>query len=88
MYIGHPIEEDQQHVVFSVFFKTNLFKESMKRFIALLTMGKQLRMKRKNYDSDFLRALYSVYKKLGQFFPYLLTCLKKDTSVLLKVINM
>ena len=34
-------------------------------------------------DSDFLRALYSVYKKLGQFFfhSYLLTCFKKDKSV-------
>ena len=33
--------------------------------------------------------LYTVYIKLGQFFfhTYLLTCLKKDTSVLLKVLN-
>ena len=40
-------------------------------------------------DSDFLRALYSLYKKLRPFFfhTYLLTCLKKDTSVLLKVKN-
>ena len=33
-----------------------------------------------NDDSDFLWAWYSVYKKLGQFFPYLLTCLKKQIS--------
>ena len=34
-------------------------------------------------------ALYSTYKKLGQFlfYTYLLTCLNKDTLVLLKVIN-
>ena len=34
----------------------------------------------------FLRALFSVYQKLGQFFfhTYLLTCLWKDTSVLFK----
>ena len=39
-----------------------------------------------NVDSDFLQALYSICKKLGQllFHTYLLTCLKKDTSVLLK----
>ena len=38
-------------------------------------------------DSDFLRPLYrGIYKKLGQFFfhTYLLTCVDKDTSVLLK----
>ena len=42
-----------------------------------------------NDDSDFLVVLYSVYKKLGQFFrrTYSLTCLNKDTSVLLQVIN-
>ena len=33
-----------------------------------------------NDYSDFLRALYSEYN-------FSLTCLKKDTSVLLKVIN-
>ena len=35
---------------------------------------------------DFLRALFSVYQKLGQFFyhTYLLTCSWKDTSVLFK----
>ena len=38
-------------------------------------------------DSDILRALYSIYKKLGQFIfhTYSLTCLNKDTTVLSKV---
>ena len=42
-----------------------------------------------NDNSDILQALYSVYKKIGQFFfhTYFLNCLNKDTSVLLKVIN-
>ena len=42
-----------------------------------------------NDDFDVLRALYSVYKKLGQFVlhTYSLTCLNEDASVLLKVIN-
>ena len=36
-----------------------------------------------NDDTDFFWALYSPYEKLGQFFfhTYLLTRLKKDTSV-------
>ena len=55
----------------------------MKKFAALLTKEKRLRM-RENNDSDYLQALYSVYKKLGQFFSH--TCLNKDTSVILKVI--
>ena len=43
----------------------------------------------KNYDSNFLQPLYCVYKKLEQFFfnTHLLIFLKKDISVLLKVIN-
>ena len=42
-----------------------------------------------NDDFDVLRALYSVYKKLGQFLlhTYSLTFLNEDASVLLKVIN-
>ena len=42
-----------------------------------------------NDYSDFLQSLCSVYKKLRQFFfhTYSLTCLKNDTSDLLKVIN-
>ena len=41
----------------------------------------------KNDDSDILRASYSFYiKKIRQLFfhTYSLTCLNKDTSVLLK----
>ena len=36
---------------------------------------------------DILRASYSVYKKLGQYFSYTysLTCFNIDTLVLLKV---
>ena len=85
-HIGHSIEENQQHV--SSVFKTNYFKEWMKKFVALLTKEKRLRMNGKMM-TDFLQAFYSVYKKLGQFFfhTYLLTYLKKDTSVLLKIIN-
>ena len=33
--------------------------------------GKKARNEYENDDSDFLRALYSVYKKLGQFFSIL-----------------
>ena len=41
-----------------------------------------------NDDSDFLWALYSAYKNRAIFFhTYFLTCIKKDTSVLLQVIN-
>ena len=49
--------------------------------------GKTAKNKWENDDSYFLQALYSVHQKLRQFFPYLLICLKKDTSVLLKVTN-
>ena len=40
-----------------------------------------------NDDSDCLLALQSVYKEFGQFFfhTYLLNCIKKDISILLKV---
>ena len=43
-----------------------------------------------NDDSDFPKALFSVYETLGQLFfhNYLLTFLKKDTSVPLTVINL
>ena len=42
-----------------------------------------------NDDSDSLWAIYSIYKKSEQFFFYTdsFNCLKKDSSVLLKVIN-
>ena len=62
----------------------------MKKFAALLTKGKNPATNEwENDNLEILRALYSVHKKLGQFFfhIYLLTCLNKDTSVLLKVIN-
>ena len=42
-----------------------------------------------NAGSDFLWPKYSVYKKFEHFFfrTVLFNCLKKDSSVLLKVIN-
>ena len=42
-----------------------------------------------NDDSESLWATYSIYKKSEQFFFYTdsFNCLKKDSSVLLKVIN-
>ena len=51
--------------------------------------GKMAKDELENYDSEFPPALHSVYKKFGQFFfhTYSLTCLKKYTSVLLKVVN-
>ena len=56
----------------------------MERFFALLTKEKI-----KNHEPDFPQSLssYTVYKKLGQLFflIYLLTCLNKDSSVLLKL---
>ena len=59
----------------------------MKKFVALLAEENQI--SDENDDFGILQTLYSAYKKLGQFFfhNYLLTCLNKDTSVLLKVIN-
>ena len=59
----------------------------MKKFIALLTKkkGKMAVSEWENDGSNILWALYSVHKKIGQFFfcTYLLTCLNKNTSVLL-----
>ena len=51
--------------------------------------GKMAKNEWENDDSDFLWASYSIYKKLRQLFFHadLLACLKKDASVLLKVIN-
>ena len=63
----------------------------MKKFVALLTKekGKTAMSEYENDDCDIFRALYGAYKKLGQFcfHTYSLTCLNKDTSILLKVIN-
>ena len=51
--------------------------------------GKAAKNEGENDDSDFLLALYSVYKNSDNSFSilYSLTCLNKDTSVLLQVIN-
>ena len=51
--------------------------------------GKTAKSEWENDDRNFFQALDNAYKKLGQFFfhTYSLTCLKKDTTVLLKVIN-
>ena len=72
-----------------LFFKTNQFKEWMKKFVALVTKekGKVAMNEWENDCSGMLQALYCEYKKLGQFFfhTYSLTCLNKDTPVLLKV---
>ena len=60
----------------------------MKKFVVLLTNENQLKNDWENDDSDFIRDLYSVYNMYIYFFhTCLLTCLKKDTSVLLKVTN-
>ena len=34
-----------------------------------------------NWDSDFLQALYSIYKKLGQFFSYIVINLFKERFI-------
>ena len=61
----------------------------MKKFVALLTKEKQLRMKGKTMTLTFLELSTVHVNRIGQFFfhTYLLTCLNKDTSVLLKVKN-
>ena len=54
----------------------------------IINKGKTVKTEWENV-TDFLRALYSLYKKLGQFFfhTYSLTSSNKDTSVVLKDIN-
>ena len=62
----------------------------MKEKIRSITdKGKTTKNEWTSDDSDFLRGLCSVYEKLGQLFfnTYSLTCLKKDTPGLSKVIN-
>ena len=56
--------------------------------LCIINKGKTVKTEWENV-TDFLRALYSLYKKLGQFFfhTYSLTSSNKDTSVLLKDIN-
>ena len=52
--------------------------------------GKAAKDGSENDDSDFPQALFSVYETLGQLFfhNYLFTFLKKNTSVLLTVMNL
>ena len=61
----------------------------MKKFVALLTKENERTTMNEweNDDSDILWTLYRGYKKLRQLFfhTYLLTCLNKDTSVLLSI---
>ena len=56
--------------------------------LCIINKGKTVKTEWENV-TDFLRALYSLYKKLGQFFfhTYSLTSSNRDTSVLLKDIN-
>ena len=60
-----------------------------KEIHCITNKGKVAKNEWENDDTYFLQALCSVYKKLGQLFfrTYLLTYLRKDTSVLLKVIK-
>ena len=66
------------------FFKTNLFKEEMKKFVVLLTKEKQLRMNGKMISLTSFE-FYTVHIKSVQFFflTYLLICLNKEALVLL-----
>ena len=54
-----------------------------KEIRSITNEGKSANNEWENDDSDFLWALYSKYKKLGQFFfhAYLWTCLKRGTSI-------
>ena len=56
-----------------LFLKKNLFKEWMKKFVALLIKKKTAKNEWENDDSDFLQALYSVYKKIRTIFFFTLT---------------
>ena len=60
-----------------------------KEICCITNEGKTTKNKWEHDDSNLLWALYSVYKKLGQFFfhTYWLTCLKNNTLVVLKVVN-
>ena len=69
-------------------FKTNLFKEWMKKFVAQLTKKTRANNEWENDDSVLLWALYSIGKKIRSIlFPYLLTCLNKGTSLMLQAAN-
>ena len=60
-----------------------------KEICCITNEGKTTKNKWEHDDSNLPRALYSAYKKLGQFFfhTYWFTCLKNNTSVVLKVVN-
>ena len=73
LHTGYPVEGKQQYVSIKKK-KKNLFKEWMKKFIALLMKEKKTKNQWENNESGFLLALYSVYKKLGQFFFPYFTC--------------
>ena len=62
------------------FFKANLFKEEMKKFVVLLTKEKQLRMNGKMISLTFL---YSAYKISTILFFYLLVNLFKQRGLVL-----
>ena len=62
-------------------FKINLFKEWMKKLIALLTKEKRLRMNGKMMNLPFFE-LYTVYIKIMTLvFPYLLVNLFKERHI-------
>ena len=84
MHIGHLIEENQQHIVF--YLKHTFLKNE--EICCITDEGTMAKNGWENNDSDFLRALYGVYKIRAILFPYLLVnFFKKGISVLLKVIN-
>ena len=62
MPIGHLIEENQQHI--AAFFKTNMFKERMKKFFALLAKEKTVKNEWENDVSEFLLVLYSAFERI------------------------
>ena len=71
------------------FFQNKPVEEWMKKFIALLTKKKKKWLLSECENGNFF-VFYAMHvKKLEQFFfhTWLLTCLKKDTSVLLKALN-
>ena len=62
----------------------NPFKEKMKEFVALLAKekGKTTTNERENDESDIIRALHSVHKKVRAIlFPYLLVNLFKQRII-------
>ena len=71
------------------FFKTNLFKESMKKFVALPRKEERSRINGKTMTLTFFE-LFKVYiQKLGQyFFSYLLINLVKQRYISSILINL